>query len=168
MGAAGVNPESGRSARLPQRGDSGPLPVGVSLRELRVITDARGAVLHMVRTDQADASAIAEVYFSEVAKGVTKGWKRHASMTQRVAVPVGRVLFTLYDDREHSPTRGTVAAVTLGRPEHYELLTIPPGIWYAFTAIDGVGLIANAPDLVHDPAEAEHRQPGVAGMPNVL
>lgn len=142
------------------------LPAGVTVRELRVISDARGAVLHMFRTDQPDAAPVAEVYFSEVNAGTTKGWKRHTRMTQRLAVPVGRMRFTLFDDRTDSPTRGAVASVVLGRPDRYALLTIPPGIWYAFAAVGASAIVANCADLTHDPTESEQRAIGAPEMPD--
>ena len=78
---------------------------GVTLTPLRVIPDARGAVLHMVRADGPDFEGFGECYFSEVLPGALKAWKRHRRQTQRIAIPIGRVRFVLYDVRPTSPTR---------------------------------------------------------------
>lgn len=132
------------------------LPAGVSLQPLRVIQDARGAVLHMLRSDAAPLHRFGEVYFSEVNPGVVKAWKRHTRTTQHLTVPVGRVKFVIVDDRGDSPTRGRVAEVILGRPEAYGLLVLPPRLWYGFQALGpGPALIANCTDLPHDPEEVE-------------
>jgi dTDP-4-dehydrorhamnose 3,5-epimerase len=130
---------------------------GVVWRPLRVIEDARGAVLHMFRDDSPLSAVIHEVYFSEIQPSAVKAWKRHRRMTQRLAVPVGRVDFVLYDDRDGSPTRGGILRMTMGRPDAYGLLVIPPGVWYGWRNVhDGPSLIANCADLLHDPAESEN------------
>jgi dTDP-4-dehydrorhamnose 3,5-epimerase len=129
---------------------------GVEYHPLRVVADERGAVLHMLRTEAPKFARVGEVYFSEVKPSAIKAWKLHLRMTQRLAVPVGQVRFVLYDRRPESPTRGNLREVVLGRPDNYGLLIIPPQVWYGFTN-DGqqTALIANAPDLAHDPDEAQ-------------
>jgi dTDP-4-dehydrorhamnose 3,5-epimerase len=128
---------------------------GVEWRPLRVFADDRGAVLHMVRADAPGFSGFGEVYFSELRPGVTKGWKLHLRMTQRLAVPVGRIRFVLFDARPDSPTTGRIMTCISGRPDRYGLLIIPPGIWYGFENLsEGPALLANCADLIHDPAES--------------
>lgn len=131
---------------------------GVELHPLKVIGDERGAVLHMLKPELLGAGNIGEVYFSEVFPGAVKAWKKHLHMTQRLAVPVGKIRFVLYDDRLDSMTRGVLDEFILGRPDHYHLLVIEPMIWYGFSAIDSSpALIVNCPDLPHDPDEVEHK-----------
>src|SRR5438128_1654836 len=65
---------------------------------LRIIADDRGAVLHMLRADSPFFTGFGEVYFSETRSGTVKPWKRHRRMTQRLAVPVGRMLFAILDN----------------------------------------------------------------------
>ena len=134
----------------------GPGIAGVSLAPRKIIPTGGGPVLHMLRADSADFSGFGEVYFSEVEPGQIKGWKRHLRMRQNFAVPRGRIKFVLYDDRPDSPTRGQVQECTLGRPDAYSLLTLPPLIWYSFGCVgDEAGLIANLTDIMHDPEESE-------------
>ena len=131
---------------------------GVTLTELRQIVDARGAVLHMVRSDAPDFTRFGECYFSEVQPGAIKAWKRHRLQTQSLAVPTGRVRIVLFDDRADSQTRGALQVLELGRPDAYARLRIPPGVWYGFTCISTVpALLANCADLPHDPTEGESR-----------
>ena len=129
---------------------------GVVITELRQIADARGAVLHMAQAGADDGLLIGECYFSEILPGVVKAWKRHRVQTQRLAVPVGRVRFVVFDDRESSTTRGTIDSFELGRPDAYVRLQVPPGLWYGFACLgDTPALLANCPDQRHDPAETE-------------
>jgi len=132
---------------------------GVSLVELRQISDERGAVLHMLRADAPEFTRFGECYFSEVLPGAVKGWKRHHLHTHNVAVPVGRLRMVLYDGREVAATRGQLQIVELGRPDSYLRMRIPPGIWYAFGCIGSApALLVNCSDLPHDPSESETRK----------
>lgn len=128
----------------------------VTVTPLQQITDVRGGVLHMLRADAPDFTRFGECYFSEIVPGVVKAWKRHRLQTQMLAVPSGRILLAVYDDRDGSPTRGRLASVELGRPDAYLRVRIPPGLWYGFRCVgDAPALIANCPDQPHDPAESE-------------
>jgi dTDP-4-dehydrorhamnose 3,5-epimerase len=127
----------------------------VILTPLRRIDDERGAVFRMLRADDAVFRRFGEVYFTAVNRGAVKGWRRHLRATMNCAVPVGRVLIALYDDRRDSPTFGAVAELVTG-PDDYFLVTVPPGIWSGFKGLaDGPSLVANCADLIHDPAEVE-------------
>ena len=139
---------------------------GVLVTELRQIVDERAAVLHHMRSDATEFTCFGECYFSETLPGVVKAWKRHREQTQHLAVPVGRVRFVIYDDRESSPTLGELVSVELGRPDNYNRLCIPNGVWYGFTCLsDQPALIANCADRVHDPTDAELRPEGDPRIP---
>lgn len=139
---------------------------GVEYWPLREIPTEGGSVLHMLRADAPHFSGFGEVYFSECLPGAVKAWKRHKEMTQNFAVPVGRIRVVIYDDREGSPTRGTVAEYLLGRPDHYALLRIPPMLWYGFTAADdAIGIICNCADMTHRPDESERIAPDSDAIP---
>lgn len=142
--------------------------VGVSARPLRVIPTEGGPVLHVLRADSPEFTAFGEVYCSEVLPGAIKAWKRHKLMTQHFAVPVGRVLFVLFDDRPDSPSRGNLAEYTLGRPDEYSLLTLPPLVWYGFKGLaETPSLVINCPDLMHQPEESERADLDAPWIPYV-
>ena len=129
---------------------------GVVITPLRQILDDRGAVLHMLRNDAADFWCFGECYFSEVAPGAVKAWKRHTEQTQNLAVPVGRVRLVIYDNRSGSATHGRVQVLELGRPDAYARVQVPPGLWYGFACLSEVpALLANCADMPHRPAESE-------------
>lgn len=131
---------------------------GVLLQPLEIIPTPGGDVLHMLKSDYALAPApgpFGEIYFSEIYPGSVKAWKRHHLQTQRFAVPVGMIKIVLFDDRENSPGRGNLLELELGRPEHYNLLLIPPMIWYGFMcASAGPAIICNYADMPHRRDEA--------------
>ncbi len=134
---------------------------GVTLTELRQISDKRGAVLHMLRCDAPEFVRFGECYFSEVLPGAVKAWKRHRLQTQNLAVPVGRIRMVIFDDRESSSNRGMVQEFELGRPDAYLRLRIPPGLWYGFSCISAEpALLVNCADMPHDPSESEQCEAG--------
>jgi len=139
---------------------------GVIYTELRQIADERGAVLHMLRSDAPEFTHFGECYFSEVAPGAVKAWKRHRMQTQNLAVPMGRIRMVVFDEREASSTRGLVQMLELGRPDAYLRLQIPPGLWYGFSCISDIpALLVNCADRPHDPTESETRPADVAEIP---
>lgn len=130
------------------------LIAGLSISPLREISDARGAVLHMVRHDSEDFVGFGEIYFSEVRAGIIKGWKLHERQAQIFAVPIGHMRLVFFDDRKGSLTRGAVVSLELGRPNNYRRVSVPPGLWYSFGCIGGdSALLANCASLPHDPSE---------------
>lgn len=127
----------------------------VEWSQLKCIADDRGAVLHMVRSDSLGQTGFGEIYFSLLNLHITKGWKMHYRMTQRLTVPFGLVRFALYDAREDSVTRGNIVSRLIGRPDDYGLLKIPPGVWYAFQNVgQTIAVVANCADIIHDPSES--------------
>ena len=129
---------------------------GVVAFPLKQIEDERGAVLHMMRSDSSYFSKFGEIYFSIVNPGAVKAWKCHRAMTQRFAVPLGRIRLVVSDDRVDSPSKGQVEEIILGRPDRYYLICIPPMIWYGFQGISEMpALLANCSDMPHDPNESE-------------
>jgi dTDP-4-dehydrorhamnose 3,5-epimerase len=62
----------------------------------------------------------------------------------------------MFDERIESSTKGLVQVVELGRPDAYIRVTIPPGIWYAFSCISSEkGLLVNCADIPHQSSESE-------------
>ena len=132
--------------------------VGVSIHPLKIIEDERGAVMHMLRNDHPCFAQFGEIYFSKVNAGFVKGWKRHKQMTQNFAVPFGQLKLIILDLRQGSKTESCYAELLVGMPSHYNLVTIPPNLWYAFySATDDGVILANCSDLAHDPSESEQR-----------
>lgn len=138
---------------------------GVTLRALKTFADHRGKLLTMVREDTPGFTRFAEAYFSCINAGVTKGWKLHREMTQLISCPVGMVKVVLFDGREAAATRGQVMECELGAA-NYQLLRIPPGVWYAIRAVSPEqAMIANVTDMVHDNQEVRELPLDTAEIP---
>jgi dTDP-4-dehydrorhamnose 3,5-epimerase len=132
-----------------------------------VKADLGGAVLHHLRVDSPHFTKFGEVYCSTAREGAIKAWKRHRLMTQRLVVPVGRVLFVVHDDRTDSSTQGEIMEIEIGR-EAYGLLILPPMVWYGFkNLVAGESLIVNCADLVHDPAEVDRLDARTSQIPYI-
>ena len=86
-------------------------------------------------------------------------------MVLNYAVPVGRIKFVLYDERDGSPTKGEVQEIFMG-PDNYQLVTVPPMIWNGFKGIgDVTAVVANCASIPHDPDEIERRDPFDSDIP---
>ena len=141
---------------------------GVSLQPLKIISDERGAVLHMLQDSDPFFKNFGEIYFSEINSGLVKAWKRNKKQTQNLAVPTGSINLVIYDDRPNSTTQGVLFDCILGRPDHYNLIRIPPLLWYGFQGLgDTPALIANCADRSHNHAESEKIDPKSDFIPHV-
>ncbi len=126
---------------------------GVIIQPLQKIEDERGAVLHVMKVNFPMLPHFGEIYCSIIRAGVVKAWKQHVRMSQNLAVPVGRILLAIYDERAGSPSFGKVQVIELGFDD-YKLVHLPPMLWYGFKGIsEKDSLIVNCADMSHDPAE---------------
>ncbi len=127
----------------------------VKLFPLKKIIDERGAVMHMLRSDQPHFQGCGEIYFSLVKHAVVKGWKLHKEISQSMAVPEGTIRIVVYDPRKDSSTFGNFQVIDFGE-SNYSLVQLPPNVWYAFQAVsDGHAIITNCTTAPHRPDESE-------------
>ena len=129
---------------------------GVDFFKSKEISDDRGAVLHMIRSDESDFESFGECYFSEIYYGKVKAWKKHNEQTQNIIVPIGKIVLVLFDNRKNSKTYNNKIVYELGRPNNYFRVKIPPKIWYGFKCISTTpALIVNCTDMPHNKLESE-------------
>jgi len=132
---------------------------GVLLTPLKQFLDARGKVMHMLRSTDPHFKGFGEIYFSTVYPLAVKAWHLHKQKTINIAVPFGIVKMVIYDSRSDSATRGEIQEIYLS-PEDYKLVTVPPLLWYGFQGIGTkTSIIANCATHPHDPVEAERKDP---------
>lgn len=131
---------------------------GVALTPLRHISVPNGDIYHALKSSDTEFCGFGEAYFSEIAPGAVKGWKRHRRMTLNLIPVNGAIGFVIYDDREDSPTRGAFDHIVLSRSDNYQRLTVAPGLWMAFYgAGSGMNMLMDIIPEPHDPAEADRR-----------
>ena len=138
---------------------------GVLVKPLSQITDERGKIMHMLRSDEPHFEQFGEIYFSVVYPGVIKGWHLHKEMTLNYAVISGMVKLVLYDSRPDSPTRGEIQEIFIGE-DNYVLVKIPPRIYNGFKGIGNKpAIVANCATLPHHPDEIERVDPYTNDIP---
>lgn len=132
---------------------------GVEVQKLSVIPDERGAIYHMLRSDNPLFEKFGEIYFSKAYPGVVKGWHLHKEMILMYSAIVGMAKLVLYDDREGSPTKGNTMEITIG-DENRLLVKVPPLVWNGFKCISTTPvIIANCASLKHDEDEIVRLDP---------
>jgi dTDP-4-dehydrorhamnose 3,5-epimerase len=132
---------------------------GVQVVPLRRIPDERGTIYHMLKSTDPHFLQFGEIYFTTVYSGVVKAWHKHTDMTLNYACIFGRAKVALYDDREGSPTSGSVTEIFIG-PDNYLLVSIPPGIWTGLKGMsDPYAIVANCCTHPHDPKRTTRVDP---------
>ena len=126
---------------------------GVKITPLKIISDHRGSVMHMMRNDSQIFDKFGEIYFSTIFENKIKAWHLHKEATLNYACISGEVRLVLYDDREESKSKGEYEDIILS-PKKYFLITIPPNIWNGFKGLaKGESIIANCLNLPHNEKE---------------
>jgi dTDP-4-dehydrorhamnose 3,5-epimerase len=125
----------------------------VKITPLKILSDSRGSVMHMMRNDSKIFESFGEIYFSTIYKDSIKAWHLHKESTLNYACIKGVVKLVLFDERPESPTKGKYQEINLS-PENYFLVTIPPNIWNGFKGLyKPESIIANCLSLPHNEKE---------------
>ena len=131
----------------------------VKITPLKIISDNRGKVMHMLRIDSSVFEKFGEIYFSTIYHQSIKGWHLHKESVLNYVCIKGKVKLVLYDDRERSSTKGVWQKLILS-PEDYFLVTIPPNIWNGFKGLDKEeSIIANCLTQPHNESEMVRKDP---------
>ena len=126
---------------------------GVTITKLKKISDHRGSVLPMLRSDSKVFQSFGEIYFSTIFNNSIKAWHLHKKAVLNYACIKGKVKLILFDDRKKSSSFGKFNEFILS-PNDYFLITIPPFIWNGFKGLDDPeSIIANCINLPHDENE---------------
>ena len=125
----------------------------ILLTPLSRIATTGGDVLHAMKQSDAGYGGFGEAYFSCVATGAVKAWKRHIRMTMNVVVPVGQVRFVFRSVNRDGADDFRVEEIGMDR---YARITVPPGIWFGFKGLGTPqSVVLNIASLPHDPNEVE-------------
>ncbi|HET6438783.1 MAG TPA: dTDP-4-dehydrorhamnose 3,5-epimerase family protein [Anaeromyxobacter sp.] len=116
---------------------------GVTIKALAVHADERGRLMEMLRRDDECFIEFGQTYLTTMFPGVTKAWHHHELQTDFFVCVRGMIKLVLYDEREGSPTRGTLNEFFLG-DHNPKLVRIPPRVWHGFKNIgESESLIVN-------------------------
>jgi dTDP-4-dehydrorhamnose 3,5-epimerase len=107
---------------------------GVSLRLLRMVSNARGKVREIVRADDADFPGFGQVHVVETLPGVVRAWFRHQHQVDQLVTVVGACRLVLFDDRPDSPTHGVCMPIVLTAETPW-VVNIPPRVWHGFATM---------------------------------
>ena len=127
----------------------------VVITSLNIIDTPGGNVMHAMKGIDDGFSGFGEAYFSEVSFNTIKAWKRHKDMTLNLVVPVGKIKFVLFDNREESNNQ--FQEFILSR-DNYCRLTVPPMVWVGFKGLSETGsMLLNIANIGHDPLEVDRK-----------
>lgn len=123
--------------------------------KLDVIDTPGGSVMHAMKKTSAGYTGFGEAYFSQVDKGAIKAWKRHKEMTLNLIVPVGKIKFILFDDRNASSAQFQEIIIS---KDNYCRLTVPPMLWMGFQGLSDSGsILLNIADIEHSSDEVDKK-----------
>jgi len=108
---------------------------GVKIKKLKVIPDERGRLMEILRRDEEIFIEFGQVYITSAYPGVVKAWHCHRNQTDNMVCVKGMVKIVLYDDREESPTKGTINEFFAGI-HNPVLIQVPPLVWHGFKCIE--------------------------------
>ena len=124
----------------------------VKITPLKVFSDDRGKIMHMMKNIDPTFTKFGEIYFSEILPGKIKAWSRKKKSIRNYAVIEGNIKLVLYDGRE-------IQEINIGE-NNYCLVTIPPLVWSGFKAIGGKkAIVADLTDSPYDIKESETVSP---------
>jgi len=106
---------------------------GVQAKQLKWITDERGKLMEMLRSDDSMLQKFGQVYVTTCYPGVVKAWHYHKKQDDNFVVIKGMAKVVLYDDRQDSPTKGLVNEFFTGE-DNPVLIHIPRLVIHGFKA----------------------------------
>jgi dTDP-4-dehydrorhamnose 3,5-epimerase len=116
---------------------------------LRLLSDERGFLMEILRSDSEHFTKFGQVYITMAFPGVVKAWHYHKEQTDYFAVVVGMAKIALFDMREKSKTKGVVNEFFFGA-RNPNLIIIPPMIAHGFKAIGAKpACVINVPDRLY-------------------
>ena len=132
---------------------------GVKVKALRVLTDERGWLMEVLRSDDSGLfTKFGQVYVSATYPGVVKAWHFHRRQVDSFACIAGMVKLVLVDTRADSPTRGAINEFFMG--SHNPLLVQVPNLVYHGWKCISVepSLVLNVPNEPYDYSDPDEQR----------
>lgn len=125
---------------------------GLIVTKEKIVKLDSGNVMHAIKKSSKGFLGFGEAYFSIIKHNSIKAWKKHKKMHLNLIVPLGKVHFTIFDDRNNS----NMFAEYILSNENYLRLTIPPKVWVGFKGLSKPqSIILNIADIPHEDKEVE-------------
>jgi len=112
----------------------------------------KGNVLRALKKKDKFFYGFEEVYFSMIKKNQVKGWKKHNKMKMNLIVPIGKVEFKFYSEKENKFRK-----IIIGE-KNYRRIFVPEGIWFAFKGHNKINLIMNISNKIHSKKEVSTKK----------
>jgi dTDP-4-dehydrorhamnose 3,5-epimerase len=107
---------------------------GVKIKELKVLSDARGRVMEILRKDDRLFKRFGQVYITTAYPGMVKAWHYHTQQDDNFTCIKGRIRLALYDARKKSKTKGEINEFVLSL-DTPKLIQIPRKVYHGFKCI---------------------------------
>ena len=138
---------------------------GIKIIKKKVISDNRGKIMHMLRSDDKNFKKFGEIYSSQANPGKIKAWHIHKKMTLNNVVISGNAKLVVYDIREQSKTYKLINEFFIG-DDNYKLIQIPPGLANGYKAYgDKQCILANCSTHPHEKKEILYIDPNNNSIP---
>ena len=132
---------------------------GVKVRLLKRVSDDRGWLMEVLRSDWDIFQKFSQVYVTAAYPNIVKAWHMHKKQTDHLACIKGCAKLVLYDGRESSGTKGEINEFTIGEKNPL-LVKVPPEVWHGFKAVRELAIVVNAPtELYNYEKPDEYRLP---------
>tara|TARA_Y100000590_G_scaffold433281_1_gene550186 strand:- start:1923 stop:2348 length:426 start_codon:yes stop_codon:yes gene_type:complete len=120
----------------------------IKCKKLKVIKIPSGDIMRILKNKEVKNWNFAEAYFSKIKYNKIKAWKYHLKMSLNIVVPMGRVKFVFYFNKNKN-----FKVIELGEKK-YSRISIPPRIWFGFKGLSKKdSLILSLTNLEHNPNE---------------
>lgn len=107
---------------------------GVRLKKLKVISDERGRLMEILRSDDDIFIKFGQVYMTTAKPGMVKAWHWHSLQADSFSCVYGKIKLVLYDARKDSPTYDQIQDFEISL-ENPLVVQIPPGVYHGFKCI---------------------------------
>lgn len=125
---------------------------GVKKIKQKIFKNSKGDLFKFVSKKNVFFKSFGEIYFNEINFNKKKGWIKHKKNQCLFSVPYGEVNFRLIDGRKKSQSFNNVENVTL-KKNSYNVLIVPPGVWFSFTTRKKKSVLANLINKPHSDNE---------------
>jgi len=125
----------------------------IKIQRLKIIKIPAGNIMRILKKKNLTKGGFGEAYFSKIKFRSIKAWKYHKKMFLNLTVPVGKVKFVFYSEKDNR-----FRVIEIGEKK-YSRITVPPKIWFGFKGIGkSESIILNITNIEHNPKEIIRRK----------